>query len=381
MPTTCPSHPDAPQPSVCESCAMIARRRRARRNGAVVFAALAVPVVAVSAYLFTRPKHAPPAPPRAMDQLETDMRARLAQEPCQPTTTMNLVEHLMEQQLYDVALADAYRSLGRCGVVDVVPWRITYMHQVRHEWAAAAFTSTMLLDQQPRDSDFWWWRGEAFAYAGHPWPALADYRQSLANSDDAQAGGFAAARVAAPALPIGGRCEGARAWHFYVRALGGEMTQEARDDYAALVRAGTCASEDGVGTARLPIDAMSGTGAVSVTAGGATGSFRVDPGAGTTIVSRAFAAKAGITTQSPDRGASLYGGAIVRGQPGRAAKLEVAGAGAGASASAANVDVLVSDDLAPGEDGVLGLSFLWHFDFGVAGGAVTLAPRADVAAR
>jgi hypothetical protein len=265
--------------------------------------------------------------------------------------------------------------MGRCGVVDVVPWRITYMHQVRHEWAAAALTSTFLLDEQPRDSDFWWWRGEAFAYAGHPWSALADYRQSLANSDDAQAGGFAIARITPPAQAIGGRCEGARAWHFYVRALGGEMTPEARDDYAALVRAGTCASEDGVGSAKLPIDAMSGTGVATVQAGGASGSFRVDPGAGTTIVSRAFAAKAGIAPSSPDRGASLYGGAIVRGEPARAAKLEVAGT------SAADVDVLISDELAPGEYGVLGLSFLWHFDFGVGGGAVTLAPRADDAAR
>jgi len=309
----------------------------------------------------------PPPPPRAMDELETDMRARLAHEPCEHRTTINLVEHLMEQNLYDVALADAYRSIGQCGRIGVLPWRITYMHQVRHEWAQAAFMSTTLLDEDPRDSDFWWWRGEAFAYADHPWPALADYRQSLANSDGAQAGAFAASRLATPIKAVGARCEGARAWHFYVRALGGEMTQEARDDYAALVRAGTCSPEEGTGRARIRIDAMSGMGQAVAQVDDIAGAFTIDPAAGTTVVSRAFAAKAGIKTLSNDRGTTLYGGAIVSGQPARAT-ITVEGA------TATNVDVLVSDDLQPQEDGVIGLSFLWHFDFGSNGATLTLAP-------
>ncbi len=350
---------------------MIAAQRRARRRGLIGVVALAAPVAAIVAYLSTRPKRVPPPPPREQDQLEQDMRARLAQAPCEPRTNMNLVEHLMEEQQDDVALGDAYRSIGRCGVIGEMPWRISAMHQARHEWIAVAITTTALIDDDLRDSDFWWWRGEAWAYADHPRLALADYRQSLANSDGAQAGGFATARFGTPAAAVGDRCEGARAWHYYVRVLGGEMTQDARDEYAALVRAGTCTGDDGTGRARFPIDGMTGMGGAQVTIGGASGHFRVDPAAGTTIVSRAFAARAGLAPTSPsgERASTLDGGGLASGQPARAARIDAGGA------SAANVDVVIADDLGPGhDDGVLGLSFLWHFDFGVDGAAITLTP-------
>jgi hypothetical protein len=362
---TCASHPTL-DPAVCTSCAMIVARRRARRRGGLVFVAMAVPVVAITAFLMTRPKRVPP-PPRVQDQLEQDIRARLVQNPCEPRATMNLIEHSMEQQLDDVALADAYRSIGRCGVIDVVRWRITYLLQQKRQWIPAAIESTALLDEDPRDSDFWWWRGEAFAYADHPLLALADYRQSLANSDDAQAGGFATVRFGTPARAAGERCEGTRAWHYFVRVLGGEMTQEARDEFTALVRAGTCAGDDGTGHAHFPIDPMTGLGTAQVTIGGVTGRFQIDPAAGTTLVSRAFAEKTGLAAASSDRPITLYGGAMVSGRPARAPKIEAGGA------SAANVDVLVTDALGTDDDGVLGLSFLWHFDFTVEGG-VTLAP-------
>ena len=369
MTMRCPSHPDTPEPTVCTSCAMIASRRRARRRGAIVFAALAVPVAAVAAYLFTRPHVDPPPPPREMDQLEQDMRARLAHDPCDHRTNLNLVEHMMDLDLGDVALADGSRSAGRCGFVGVIPWRMAYVHQQRHEWPAVAFLSTILIDREPRDSDFWWWRGEALAYAGHPWPAIADYRQSLANSDSAQAAGFAAARFADPAQAIGGRCEAARAWRYVARAFEVGLTQEQRDDYAALVRAGTCATDDGAGTAKIAIDRMTGSRLVTATIGGVEGAFFVDPSAGTSVVSRAFAARAGISAATADRGATLYGGARIAGQGARAAQIAVAGA------SAANVDVLISDDLQQGEDGVLGLSFLWHFDTAMsADGVIRLSP-------
>jgi aspartyl protease family protein len=270
--------------------------------------------------------------------------------------------------LDEIALADGYRALGRCGISVAPLWRMLALHQKRNEWVSATLLSTILIDDDPRDSDFWWWRGEALANAGHPWPALADYRQSLANASGAQPGGFAVARFGDPAAATGERCEGARAWRFYTHVLGGEMTQEARDGYAALVRAGTCAPDDGQGGARILIDTMSGTGPVPVTIGAATGSFQLDSAAGTSVVSRAFAARAGLAPRSGDHVTTLHGGALVSGPPSIAPSIAAAGA------SAANVDVLISDQLPPGEDGVLGVSFLWHFDVATEGAVVVLTP-------
>jgi hypothetical protein len=347
---------------------MLASHPRTRRRGALLFVALALAVAAGAVYLFTRADEEPPAPPREMDEIETNLRASLGRDPCDPRLNLNLVDHLLLQHLDEVALADGYRALGRCGR-DVAPlWRMLALHQKRNEWTGATFISTILVDRAPRDSDFWWWRGEAIANAGHPWPALADYRQSLANSDGAQAGGFAVVRFGDPAAAVGDRCEGARAWRFYTDVLGGDMTQDARDGYASLVRAGTCTPEDGTGSARIAIDAMSGTGRVATTVGAATGTFEFDSAAGTTVVSRAFAARAGLVARSGERGTTFHGGALVSGQPAVAPSIAAGGA------TAANVDVLISDDLAPDEDGVLGVSFLWHFAVANDGDTVTLSP-------
>jgi predicted aspartyl protease len=83
----------------------------------------------------------------------------------------------------------------------------------------------------------------------------------------------------------------------------------------------------------------------------------VDSRAGTTILSREVAERAGLTPLTEGRTATLWSDVRLTGQPARVAKMTAG------SLSAQNVEVVISDDLAAGDDGVIGLSFLWHFDF------------------
>ena len=86
------------------------------------------------------------------------------------------------------------------------------------------------------------------------------------------------------------------------------------------------------------------------------------------ILSRELAERAGIVPTANAQTATLWSEVRIQAQPGRAAKISIGGA------TATNVEVAISDDLAVGDDGVIGLSFLWHFDMVREESAVTLSP-------
>jgi len=169
---------------------------------------------------------------------------------------------------------------------------------------------------------------------------------------------YAAEAVKAP-------CEADRAWRYYQRELDGRLDDEARNLVIALERAKTCVPERGTGHGRLAVGRK-----LHATIGKAKAELMVDPRAGTTIVSRELAERAGLVPTTEGRTATLWTDVRLQGQPARAERISVGGV------TATNVDLVISDDLATGDDGVLGLSFLWHFDFVRDGDqAVTLGAR------
>ena len=348
-----------PQPAICAACARDASARRRRGRRALVGVALLAPIAAGVAYLQTRT----PPPPAPLPHVEPDtvlrMEAeRLAKSPCDLETLTDRVERFADLGRNAEALDTAYRAYG-CGARGRLPWRIVYLNQQLHRWFPAVVMATQLIDETPDDSDFWWWRAEAFADGGLPLLAVNDDRQSIANSDDAQAAGFAAVRIGAAAKAAGEPCEADRAWQYYVHVIGATPTQDMRDDHAALERAGTCAKEDGIGAARL-------AGRVRVTIGGVTGTFEIDPAAGATLISRMFAARAGLESDHHELGTALVYGRPTLGEPVRLDGVAVGGA------RASGVDALVVDQLPV--DGVLGFSFLWHFAIHADEGAIRLSP-------
>ncbi|HSN28482.1 MAG TPA: retropepsin-like aspartic protease [Kofleriaceae bacterium] len=347
-------HHAIPQPSICEVCARdVARRRRARTLLLIAVVGL-LPVAAGVVYLETRRKPPPPAPVEADNVLRLQAEA-LARHPCDDQMLRERVERFAELNRTAEALATAERAVG-CGVGGRMPWRLAYLSQQLHQWLVTAVVTTELIAQDPSDSDFWWWRADAWMDGKLPRLALFDLRQSLANSDGDQAGGFAAVRFLDAARPADELCEADRAWRYFVHALGGSPNADMRDEHAALVRAKTC-----------PVEAGGVIGErVRVTIGGVTGTFAVDPRVGTTLVSRELAAKAALDSDAKQLAIGWVrrttpSGWLEEGSPqlGEPIRLDKVTAG---PVSAAGVDALVIDELPEtGVDGVLGLSFLWHF--------------------
>src|SRR5882757_7452912 len=87
---------DPAQPAVCASCARIAAARRSRIQRLIVLGPLALVVIGAGVYLMTRPKTPPPPKPPALDAVEGFQRERLATKPCDPETSMALVDRLFE---------------------------------------------------------------------------------------------------------------------------------------------------------------------------------------------------------------------------------------------------------------------------------------------
>ncbi|MBV8759654.1 MAG: retropepsin-like domain-containing protein [Deltaproteobacteria bacterium] len=358
------------QPAICEVCARDVAGRRRRGTLLVVAAVGLLPIAGGVVYLQTRPKPPPPPPVEADNVLRLQAEA-LAQHPCDEKMMRERVERFATLNRTAEALATAERAVG-CGIGGRMPWRLAYLSQQLHQWLVTAVTTTQLIAEQPEDSDFWWWRADAWIDGKLPRLALFDLRQSLANSDGEQAGGFAAVRFLDAAKPTNELCEADRAWRYYVHALGGSPNADMRDEHAALVRDKTC-----------PVDAGGTIGErVRVTIGGVAGTFAVDPRIGTTLVSRVFAAKAALESDPKQLAIgwvrhTTATGWLPVGQPqlGEPIRLDKVAAGA---ASAARVDALVIDELPEtGVDGVLGLSFLWHYAFERTPAGFSLRPLDD----
>jgi len=337
-------HHALPQPAICEVCARDGARKRRTRNLAIVGVVGLVPIAAGVVYLQTRPKPPPPAPVEPDNVLRLQADA-LALHPCDDKMLRERVERFATLDRTAEALRTAEYAVG-CGVGGRMPWRLAYLSQQLHQWLVTAVTTTQLISDYPGDSDFYWWRADAWMDGKLPRLAVFDLRQSLANSDGDQAGGFAAVRFLDAAKATNELCEADRAWRYYVHALGGSPNADMRDEHAALVRAKGCVDPGGGVIGER----------VRVTINGVSGNFAVDPRVGTTLVSRVFAAKAALESDPKQLAIGwVRDGAPQLGEP---LVLKVSAG----PVVAAGVDALVIDELPePGVDGVLGLSFLWHF--------------------
>jgi hypothetical protein len=351
-------HHAIPQPAICEVCAREVASGRRVRKAILIAVVLLAPVAGAVVYLQTRPK-APPPPKEEADNVLRLQAEALKLHPCDAQLLRERVERFATLNRLPEALATGRYAVG-CGVGGRMPWRVAYIEQQLHLWFPTVVSTTELIADSPWDSDFWWWRADAWLEGKLPRLALSDLKQSLANSRDEQAGGFAAVRMLDAAKAADRMCEADRAWRFYVHALGGAPNQDMRDEHAALVRTRACAEASGAGT--LP-------STVRVTIGGTTGTFKVDRGTGTTLISRMFAAKAGLESDPKQLALAFTGDHT---ELGEALRLEKVAAG---PVTVSGMDALVVDNLAT--DGVLGLDFLWHFAFEPSDNGYALRPLDD----
>ena len=361
-PPRCNAH-FTPEPGLCQICARRAAYDRSRKRGLIVAAGALLVTAGVAVFLSTREKKPPPPPPKEEgDLLEKYKRERLAASPCDQQANMDLVEHLMIAKRWQEALDVGLASLEKCGVLGDMKMRVLVCRQQLNQWAEAAVLIEEMIAEHPRDPSPWWWHGETWRYRNQNELAMIDFRQSLANAYWSR-GAIAVRLFMYAAEPAKVPCEADRAWRYYQRELGGGLDDEARNLVVSLERAKTCVPERGTGKARLAFGKP-----VKVTIGKTTANLLVDPRAGTTIISREVAERAGIQPAADGRTATLWQEVRIAAQPARVDKITVGGA------SATNVELAISDDLAAGDDGVIGLSFLWHFDVVREEDALSLAP-------
>lgn len=300
-------------------------------------------------------KGPPPPPPQTADDIVIEqLHKERDKTPCEPALVRKLVKEENRQKKFADAVDDANAYLAKCDDFPRLRWDLLYALQQLGRYPEAIKQETILLTRDPYDSDFWWWRGEDRGKSHQDALALADYRQSFANSEDSGGSRFAAARILDVVEAAQRPCEGVAALHFFIDVHGGEITGGLQDRVDELNRTGGCDALHGVGDASLPSLAK-GAPKVDVVIGGVKGRFQVDERCGTTAIGKTFAAKAGVTGVAGAAPIDTIAiGAIHAGAP---ATVDIAVG----KASAPKVEVAIVDDL-PDVDGVIGLSFLWRFD-------------------
>ena len=370
----CTAHAPA-QPALCEVCARRTQFTRARARALAVTGGVLAITAAVIVLLQTRPP--PPAPPPASpagDPLEVFKRERLSASPCDHAAVIDLTEHLMGTARWSDALVVAQRAAVACDMHARLRTHLLVCHQRLNQWAEAGAILEEQLAEDPGDPDLWWRHGESLRYRDQNELAMIDFRQSLANSYYLRRGLGAVRGFMYAAEAVKAPCEAERAWRFYEQTLGGRLDDEARDLVIALDRAKTCVAERGTGRARIP----GSNQRVRVTLAGPSGTpttaeLILDPRAGTTMISREIAERLQLVPTAAGTTATLWSEVRLQGQPARVARMAIG------SAAAVNVDLVISDDFTTGDDGVIGLSFLWHFDVAdTASGVEITAPRYSV---
>lgn len=380
----CVNHPGVEATGACEDCKQAictrctkgtldgfmcppcAHKRYGRRNLMTAvkvggFALLLVGVLVFFIFVVGKSNQkstaAPPIDAGMDDLIVEQLRQERDASPCDQALVRKLVKKQNELQRYEGAVDDANAYLAKCDDFPRLRWDLLHALQELQRWPEAIKQSTVLLERDPTDSDFWWWRGEDRGHARQPLLALADYRQSMANSERAAGSKFAVSRILDVVEDAGRPCEGVAALAFFVDVHGGELGARLQSRSQELARVHDCAGKRGTGSVNLP-NLNSGPARVDVVVeGGGKGRFQVDEQCGTTALTKAFAARVGVTAQAgvPGPVDTVAMGAIRPGAP-ATARLGVG------EASAPAVDVVLVDELPAELDGVLCLSFLWRFD-------------------
>jgi hypothetical protein len=352
----------------CTACVVAWLSRRRRRRSLVIAAAVTAIGTLVGLYAHHgkawKPAENPiakalPMPHRmeragyaTMPNRIRVLRETLLADPCDRAAVRELADLLNRNKAYGETIDANQRFFDKCGLYPQLAWTSILAHQQRMDWAGAVAVSTGLIAHEPTDPDFWWWRGQDRAELGQLAAAIADYRQSMALGGL----GFATFRLATAAERHGEHCEGAFAIRYMITLQGRRFAGDTWERFKHLYAAGACDAVNGKGRAVLRYAPGVDLLLAELRLGSETGSVVVDASAPYLTVTAGFARRAGIavTPNAPSASAVVLGEL----REGRLATAELADL---AGATAVSVPVLVLDELAPGMDGIVGLSFLWRF--------------------
>jgi aspartyl protease family protein len=349
---------------LCPAC--IAKVLRARRVRKTILAIVLAGVFGGAAWLVATMESPFRYGPRSSEVRE--LRRRLERQPCDAGAAVQLGDLLIEAGASDEVEPMAQAFTARCGRQTQLLWKVYEAAKRTGQWTRALAVATELIEHDPADKDYWWWRGVVHEQLGHDDEALADYKQTIAVQPNIDAIPFNVANVYER---LKRPCEAALAieqflfWHPEHRdELGIRMRLE------RLYREGRCGeSVKGKATIRFP--PSSPVIAAEAVVNGRKGRFLVDTGASVVVLSRAFGARIGL---SPSPGGSVQvatANGVITAHLVRLDAVSLQGV------SASGVEAALVDRLPADIDGLIGLSFLARFEMALDAreGRLELAAR------
>lgn len=345
----------------CPACAAGHRKRQgaARLGLGLVLLAVVGGGAGGIGWLATRPrppppaKPAPPPPPKygAFTNRIEQAKKKLEEEPCDRKVVLKLTEFLLkgEAPREVIGVVDAFAA--KCGPHERLVWDKYTAHKRLSEYGAAVDAATTLMELNPMDFDYPWWRAEMLEAQGKHEEAIVDYRLTLQLLPKAKS---IPLHLTDALFKVGRPCEAAAPLDLLLYF---HPEQRASSEVGArLARLEEAKCELGAGEGKASFKAPPGAPAFRARVkvnDKATGNFIVDTGATTVALSKSFAEKAGVGAEGLEVKVRTAAGVRVA-RLASLAKVETQGA------KARNVEAAVIDDF--GEDGLLGLSFLSRFE-------------------
>jgi aspartyl protease family protein len=166
---------------VCPICGRRSRRWRTARRAIVTTLGAAVLAAAVGTVglVVTRSKSERPVDygdhARDIFRLEQALEG----EPCDRTKNLQMADLLGIVGDHRRVLVEADRFFKRCGPFSQLRWKTYAAHRDLSENAEAIADATLLIQDNPGDPDFWWWRGIIYERMGKLDEAARDYEKCI----------------------------------------------------------------------------------------------------------------------------------------------------------------------------------------------------------
>lgn len=361
---------------LCPPCQQLIRRGATQR-AVVIGAVVAVVVLGAGAFAYTAAKAHPKPPPRVSRELPPPVslgeqwKKKLAKEPCDRKLALKAAKELLKDNAARETIAVVDEFYAKCPPLPRLLWEKYAAHERLGEFDKAAEAATKLIESDPDDQDFYWWRGKMLAAANKHAEAEADFVQAMTILPTAKnipfnlADTYEKLKRPCDALRV---LEDYRGYHPYG---GSYPALDAR--FARLEKEGNCGAVAGEGkTVTLKFPKRAQTIPVRARFNGDTeGLFIVDTGASMVVITRKFANRLGIPEEKPTLWVNTANGRT-QVQLASVDLIDVRGA------KARRVPVAVADTLeGGGADGLLGMGFLGRFDVRVSAGdgRLEISPR------
>jgi aspartyl protease family protein len=167
----------------CAPCAAKLRRRRKLLNAGAIGLGVCAGL-AIFLYSFLR-EHQTPTEPTEDSRSPAEIRLRaslerdLEREPCNRPKMEKLSKALMRAGEYRLVIDRTRGFVQRCGKFNYLLWKVLAAHKKLSEWQEAIAVATQLINDDPHDKDFRYWRGKVYEQLERWSEAAEDYRQAI----------------------------------------------------------------------------------------------------------------------------------------------------------------------------------------------------------